>query len=256
MESEKEIIILVGNIGSGKSTIAKKYAQRGYVIVNMDSIQQSIHGGEYGMYDPSMKEIYKSTEIRLIDACLSFGKSVVIDRTNMDSKRRKRFILNGMDHKAKIKVIDFGPGHKKCLERRIKNDCRQLPQSVWEGVYQSMFESYEKPSAEEGIHEIIEAPKSFKFYAFDFDGLIVENNFPEIGVSIQPNIDWMNEISRKLSNIIIIWTCRSGDYLSQAKQWLIKHKVPFDFINENPMCDFGSHKIFAHEYYDDRNMTI
>ncbi len=55
------------------------------------------------------------------------------------------------------------------------------------------------------------------------------------------------------SKVVIIRTCRSGDYENQARKFLIDSKIPFDFINENPLFDTGSRKIFAHVYYDDRN---
>lgn len=48
----------------------------------------------------------------------------------------------------------------------------------------------------------------------------------------------------------------SGDKLNRMRKFLIDEKIPFDFINENPLVDFGSRKIFAHEYYDDRNKKL
>jgi len=36
----------------------------------------------------------------------------------------------------------------------------------------------------------------------------------------------------------------------------LKNKIPFDFINRNPMFNMGSPKIFAHEYLDDRNRLL
>jgi len=50
-----------------------------------------------------------------------------------------------------------------------------------------------------------------------------------------------------------LWTCRSGDYLDQMRKFLIDNSIPYDFINENPMVNFGSPKIYANKYYDDRN---
>jgi dephospho-CoA kinase len=36
---KKEIILLIGNIASGKSTIAKQYAKKGYVVISRDSLR-------------------------------------------------------------------------------------------------------------------------------------------------------------------------------------------------------------------------
>ena len=43
----KNLIILVGNIGSGKSTYAKKYQKKGYIVIARDQLRYAIGGGEY-----------------------------------------------------------------------------------------------------------------------------------------------------------------------------------------------------------------
>ena len=64
------------------------------------------------------------------------------------------------------------------------------------------------------------------------------------------------DVWEDFDNIIIIWTCRSGDYLNQMRAFLLKNGIPFDFINENPIVDYGSPKVFANEYHDDRNAVV
>ena len=77
----QELVIMTGNIGSGKSTLARKYADQGFVVVNMDSITDMVHGGNYGGYNIEMRPIYLAMEDAAISAALSGGFSVVIDRT-------------------------------------------------------------------------------------------------------------------------------------------------------------------------------
>jgi predicted kinase len=244
--------VFIGNIGSGKSILAKKMAFWGNVVFNMDAFQQMIAGGEYGAYDPAKKEIYQEAENLTIRKALEAGLSVVIDRTNMDRKRRKRFIDIGKEYGAKIAAYDWGSGTEKNLINRLKNP-RGIPDEQWQSVWAMMKQSYEPPTTEEGFTEIIEPPTKFRFHAFDFDGTIVENKFPEIGEILSGKADELNRLYEDLSNIIIVWTCRGEDYTNQMRQFLIKNRLPFDFINENPLFDTGSRKIFAHKYYDDRN---
>jgi len=250
-----ELRIMTGNIGSGKSLLASKFAKMGHVIVNMDSIQQMVGGGEYGLYDSEKKGIYHNTEMTVIESALNAGLSVVVDRTNMDQKGRARFIEVGKRHACEIISINFRRGDVGGLLRR-QNSPNGIPGAQWEDVWNYMEKSYEPPSFEEGFNQLIEAPKNFRFYAFDFDGTIVENNFPEIGEIIDGTIERMNRAWQFLSNIIIIWSCRSGDYENQMRAFLLKNKIPFDFINRNPMFNMGSPKIFAHEYLDDRNRLL
>lgn len=244
--------IFTGNIGCGKSLLASKFGKMGHVVVNMDSLQQILAGGEYGLYDSKKKEVYHDIETMAIESALNNGFSVVIDRTNMDRKRRKIFIDIGKKYACEIISYNWGLGDSKGLDRRIKTP-RGIPFQTWTDVYNFMNKSYELPSTDEGFDRIIEAPKKFIFHAFDFDGTIVEKKFPEIGEIISGQVECMNKLWENLSNIIIVWSCRSGDYENQMRSFLLKHEIPFDFINENPVFDTGSRKIFAHNYYDDRN---
>ena len=244
--------IMIGNVGSGKSLLAHKLAFYGSTVFNMDAFQEMVAGGEYGAYDFAKKEIYQAAENTTIEESLKRGISVVIDRTNMDSKRRARFIEIGKKYGAEIVAINFGAGNEQNLINREKS-CRGVPMETWREVFTSMQKTYEEPTAEEGFDLIIEAPKRFRFYAFDFDGTIVQNKFPEIGEIIDGTVTRMNDLYYDVENIIIIWTSRSGEYERLARAFLLKNKIPFDFINENPLFNTGSRKIFAHEYFDDRN---
>ena len=250
--------IFTGNIGSGKSVIASKLAKKGCAVVNMDTLQTMFSGGEYGNYDSEKREVYHSTENAAIESALEAGISVVIDRTNMDRKCRQRFIEIGQKHAAEIISYNWGSGvddKHNLLERRLKNS-RGIPRETWANVFKYMAKSYEVPSMDEGFDQLIEAPKTYKFYAFDFDGTIAEDKPPIIGEIINSTVDRMNALWENLSNIIIIWTCRTGDLESQARSFLLKKKIPFDFINENPIFETGSAKIFAHEYCDNRNTLV
>lgn len=245
--------IMIGNIGTGKSLIAHKFAQRGEVIINMDSITRMIGGGEYGSYDSQKRDIYHSAEKVIIETALEQSFDVVIDRTNIDRKSRARFLQFGQKYSAEIIAYDFGAGDTDSLNRRISDST--ISRSVWEKVHCSMSEAYEKPELDEGFSLIEQMPKYYKFYAFDFDGIIVENQFPNIGPIQKRYVDIMRNLE-ELSNIIIIWTCRSGEYEKVMRAFLLAEKIPFDFINENPILDYGSRKIFANEYFDDRNSNL
>jgi predicted kinase len=253
MRNNLELVLTVGNIGSGKSLLAAKFGKMNHVVVSMDSIQQMISGGIYGAYDVAKKPVYQAVEESTIESALQCGLSVFVDRTNMNRKSRKRFINLAKKYTDKIICYDFGGGDASCLERRLKNP-HGVPAKKWNGVFEFMRNSWEKPTIEEGFSNIILAPKRFRFYAFDFDGKIVENAFPEIGEIIDGTVSKINRLWEDLQNIIIISTCRSGDYENLCRDFLIKNKIPFDFINENPIFDTGSRKIFAHEYHDDRNI--
>ena len=175
----------------------------------------------------------------------------------MDHKKRTRFIEIGKKYAAKTIAYNWGAGDILGLDRRLDNP-HGIPADQWEDVYEFMKKSYEPPSLKEGFSEIIEAPQKFRFHAFDFDGTIIEDGFPEIeNAKIIPGqVERMNDLWQDISNIIIVWSCRTGDYENQMRSFLLKNKIPFDFINKNPCFETGSRKIFAHHYYDDRNTIL
>lgn len=247
-----QMTILVGNVGSGKSMLARRKALQGDTVICNDALQTMFSGDRYGMYNPDKKQFYHAVEDYAIEHAIGNGDGVVIDRTNMSTKDRNRFIQIGKKFNCTIKVYDFGAGTIEGLDRRVK-DSRGVPGYVWRNVFDSMKNKYEKPSMNEGIDEIIEVPPRFKFHAFDFDGTIVTNKFPEIGEIISGTVDKLNKLWEDVFNVTIIWTCRSGDFLSLMNKFLLDNKISFDFINKNPFIDYGSPKIFANVYYDDRN---
>lgn len=90
-------------------------------------------------------------------------------------------------------------------------------------------------------------------YAVDFDGTIVENDFPDIG-SINQEVKKFIINKKKEDGIIILWTTRSNEKLEEALDFCEEHGIPIDYANKNvPWLDFEtSGKIFADVYIDDR----
>lgn len=93
--------------------------------------------------------------------------------------------------------------------------------------------------------------------AVDFDGTIARSDYPDI----KGEMPYAGEVLRRLhasGHYIILWTCRCGDRLLDALNWLLEHKIPFDRINDhNPdnvrLYGEGGNKVYAHCYVDDKN---
>lgn len=250
--------MMVGNVGSGKSEMAKHLSKKyKAVIVNMDAIQESMHGF-YGGYREEMKPIYRSVEEAIINGALSNGVDVVIDRTNMDKKRRSRFIDIAKNHGVEVDAYVMPIiSVETLLERRMKNP-RGMSESKWRTVIENMRASYEDVTTDEGIVYINKVEKyGYKFLACDFDGTIVGHEFPDIGDPEKNTISYLRKFwNESIYNRVIIWTCRGGNYIAEMTEWLRTNDVPYDYINENPLCDYGSPKIFANKYLDDRNILL
>ena len=78
-----QVFIFIGPICSGKSTKAREAAAAGSIVINDDAIVAMCHGGLYGRYSKSLKHLYKSIEMSMLNSALSLGRDVVVDRPNM-----------------------------------------------------------------------------------------------------------------------------------------------------------------------------
>lgn len=93
--------------------------------------------------------------------------------------------------------------------------------------------------------------------AIDFDGTIVESQYPKLGALRKGAFEIINQLKEE-GHTIIIWTCR---YLSEdlfmMKRFLDTVGIKYDAINKNSptLKDFHpSPKIYADVYVDDRQV--
>lgn len=93
--------------------------------------------------------------------------------------------------------------------------------------------------------------------AIDFDGTIVEDEYPGIG---KPRI-FVFETLKKLQengHRLILWTYRSGIRLNEAVTFCKKNGIEFYAVNksfEEEQFDYSkSRKIYADLFIDDRNI--
>lgn len=93
--------------------------------------------------------------------------------------------------------------------------------------------------------------------AIDFDGTLVRSDYPHIH-GLQP---YAKEVMHRLKDeghYLILWTCRKGEELMQAINYLLGQGIPFDRINDHHPGNLqsyggqGGKKIYADLYVDDR----
>lgn len=88
--------------------------------------------------------------------------------------------------------------------------------------------------------------------AIDFDGTIVEHEYPSIGFPVLGALKWMKEF-QVLGARLILWTMRSGIKLTEAESYCHKNGIEFFGVNCNPdqASWTNSPKVYAHRYIDD-----
>jgi hypothetical protein len=95
--------------------------------------------------------------------------------------------------------------------------------------------------------------------SIDFDGVIVEDKYPNIGKIKEGAKEVINELFHNKDNVLILNTCRANSHLQEAKHFLKEHNIPFHLINENTPSLIAKHggdtrKIYADVYIDDKNL--
>lgn len=93
--------------------------------------------------------------------------------------------------------------------------------------------------------------------AVDFDGTIVEHEYPKIGKPKLFAFETLKALQDR-GDQLILWTYRSGKELDEAVEYCKNNGIEFYAINKNypeeVFDDSISRKILADVYIDDRNI--
>lgn len=95
--------------------------------------------------------------------------------------------------------------------------------------------------------------------AIDFDGTIHTGKFPQIGDIRDEAYEYIRQLDFD-GHYIIINTCRNGDLLLEAINWLLEKDIPFDRVNDNSPENLkqynsqNTRKIYADVYVDDKQV--
>lgn len=154
--SKPTFIMMVGLVGSGKSTYAKQLAEEtNAIICSSDAIREELCGDENSQ--ENNEEVFKILHSRIKEN-LKNGKNVVYDATNINSKRRRAF-LSELRNVPCVKkcVIMATPFDDCCEQNNLRN--RIVPYEVIE----RMYKNWNTPYWFEGWNEIeIKFPDNFE----------------------------------------------------------------------------------------------
>jgi hypothetical protein len=96
-----------------------------------------------------------------------------------------------------------------------------------------------------------------KVIAVDFDGTIVEHEYPRIGKEMLFAFATLKALQKK-GHKLILWTFRDGKYLDEAVEFCKQNGIEFYAVNKNypeEQYDLSmSRKINADIFIDDRNV--
>ena len=94
--------------------------------------------------------------------------------------------------------------------------------------------------------------------AVDFDGTIVEHEYPKIGKPVPFAIDVLKKLQKEERHTLILWTMREGELLQEAIDYCKKRGVEFYAHNKNYPEEAIDRdyvrKLSADIFIDDRNI--
>lgn len=180
-----KVILIPGLPGSGKTTLAKTYIEKGYHQLSRDELQKD-RGGK----------IVRTAELLpILEDKLKNGVSVVADNTLLTREKRKPFIDLAKKYKAKVHAYYIDISAYQCeinvLCRMMENHGRIYfhpsemkdvndPGCVPIATLFKMSREYERPTTSEGFDEVWftefkrKWPTEFQKQAliFDYDGTL------------------------------------------------------------------------------------
>ena len=153
--ANKEIIIMIGYQGSGKSFLSKEISKKfGYAVINQDMLKT------------------KQKCMALVKGLINNQKNIIIDSTNPDKKSRELWIDIAKNNKYTTRAILMTTAINIAKHnnhyRNLTTNCKLVP-SVAYNIYKS---KYQEPVEAEGFLEIIKStsrpPEDFSYYYYMF----------------------------------------------------------------------------------------
>lgn len=109
------------------------------------------------------------------------------------------------------------------------------------------------------FENLIDSERKTTVVAVDFDNTICyTTKYPNIDKPIPYAFDVLRVLMNDPYTILILWTCREGEYLQQALDFCELYGIKFDYINENCKRNLDLYvvdcrKVSADIYIDDHS---
>lgn len=90
------------------------------------------------------------------------------------------------------------------------------------------------------------------YWAFDIHGTILKPNYKhdEISQEFYPYaIETMQLLSKRKDIVKILYTCSYPREIEQYVEYFAKHKIHFDYINQNPEITDGGYGYYKDKFY-------
>jgi predicted kinase len=234
----KTLTLMIGESGSGKSTIAKTMLDRYTLRVNRDSIRKML----FETWNARYEKIVEKLEFEAAGQALDAGFNVIVDDLNINSRTRQQWEEFAKKKGAEFCKYEVNVSLDECVRRDSHREGRDR---VGRSVITKQFIRNERP----------EVFKNTPTVLVDVDGTLadcegVRSPYDESRVG-EDKVHWniarmVCEESRE--NQIIIVSGRHEDCGPDTEDWLLhKARVPFQGLLMRNRGDFLSSDVIVKE---------
>lgn len=256
----KQLLILRGVPGCGKSTFANEWVKQGErrARVNRDDIRMQLFGKEVGVDEVAVTKI----EHQQVDSLLKAGYSVVVDDTNIRHSYIREFVKIGQNNGAFASVKQFDVSVDVAIARnaaRAAAGGRNVPEAVIRKMHQSLKSSGQFTGFQTEIVAIepyVRPMDKCEAYLFDIDGTIAEMNG-------RGPFDWSrvgedsvrSQVAKTMRTLwgdfeIIVMSGRDSVCRLETMDWLYANDLPFTELFMRAQGDMRKDSIVKQELFD------
>jgi predicted kinase len=277
----KELIILVGPPGAGKSTLSVDLVHQGFQYINQDEQGRSQHLTNF------LGDIYNN-------------KNVVVDRLNFNKEQRERYLKPAREAGYKTKIIVLQTSRFLCFERMGQREDHPTIKDLKsaKSAMNTFLKYYERPTQDEADELVFirrntnsndqrDLDNRKKCVVIDLDGTLANcdhrlhfvKNKPKDWNSFYKGIEndkvnrWCQTLIESLhdSGISIVYASgRPQDYYEITYNWLLKNDLDFgplfmrekgdyrqDYFAKETILDFSIEPAYNPILFiDDRQQVI
>lgn len=150
---DSKLIILIGNIASGKSTYLKT-VQDTHVVVSRDKIRYSIGNGNY-VFDKKLEPAVCWAARTLAEELMQTKVNIVLDEVNVSVRLRYPIISAAKSAGYHVKAVVMPYVERdESVARRMQSPHGDFTAEEWGKIWDVFNETFQLPRIEEGIDEI------------------------------------------------------------------------------------------------------